>query len=91
MVSLTFGAWDKDDVAQLHSRGIQAWATVTCLEDALTSLDAGVDALIVQSHQAGGHQASFDDCRQPQPQSLEQLCREIVRAMNEQECRHHYR
>ena len=41
--------------------GIGVWCTVTTPGEAQTAAAAGVDALVVQGGEAGGHQSSFDD------------------------------
>lgn len=61
VVSFTFGCPASPIVAQLRSHGIAVWCTVTHPAEAKVATAAGVDALIVQGSEAGGHQASFDD------------------------------
>lgn len=61
VVSFTFGCAAGAIVAQLHSQGIAVWCTVTRPGEAQLATAAGVDALVVQGSEAGGHQASFDD------------------------------
>jgi nitronate monooxygenase len=48
-------------VVRLQSCGIAVWCTVTGPEEAKVAAAAGVDALVVQGSEAGGHQGSFDD------------------------------
>jgi nitronate monooxygenase len=48
-------------VGRLHANGIAVWCTVTQPWEATVAAAAGVDALVVQGAEAGGHQASFDD------------------------------
>ena len=59
--SFTFGCPDGAIVARLRGNGIAVWCTVTRPTEAKVAAAAGVDALIVQGSEAGGHQASFDD------------------------------
>jgi nitronate monooxygenase len=61
VVSFTFGFPESAIVERLHANGIAAWCTVTAPEEAKVAAAAGVDALVVQGSEAGGHQASFDD------------------------------
>jgi nitronate monooxygenase len=61
VVSLTFGCPDRATVARLQANAIAVWCTVTRPAEATIAASAGVDALIVQGAEAGGHQASFDD------------------------------
>jgi nitronate monooxygenase len=46
-------------VASLRGSGIAVWATVTSPAEAAVALAAGVDALVLQGAEAGGHQGSF--------------------------------
>jgi len=61
VVSLTFGCPPAEVVAGLNASGSEAWLTVTSPEEARQAAAAGADALIVQGHEAGAHQGSFDD------------------------------
>ena len=61
MVSFTFGCPDADVVASLRGEGIAVWCTITSPVEARLAAGAGVDALIVQGAEAGGHQGSFTD------------------------------
>jgi nitronate monooxygenase len=61
VVSFTFGCPDRATVQRLQANGIAAWCTVTRPEEATIAAAAGVDALILQGAEAGGHQASFED------------------------------
>jgi nitronate monooxygenase len=61
VVSFTFGCPDRAVVEQLHAAGAAVWATVTATGEARTAEAAGVDALVVQGVEAGGHRATFDD------------------------------
>jgi nitronate monooxygenase len=61
VASFTFGCPNRATVARLQSCGIAVWCTVTGPEEAKVAAGAGVDALVVQGSEAGGHQGSFDD------------------------------
>ena len=61
MASFTFGCPDRPIVARLQGSGIAVWCTVTGPTEAKVAAAAGVDALVVQGAEAGGHQGSFDD------------------------------
>jgi nitronate monooxygenase len=61
VVSFTFGCADRETIEELHAAGIDVWCTVTSAAEAEHAGSAGVDALIVQGGEAGGHQASFHD------------------------------
>jgi nitronate monooxygenase len=60
-VSFTFGCPDAALVERLHTHGIAAWATVTEPAEARLAALAGVDALILQGVEAGGHRGAFVD------------------------------
>jgi len=59
VVSFTFGCPPENIVKRLHACDVAVWATVTSPAEARTALAAGVDALVLQGTEAGGHQASF--------------------------------
>jgi nitronate monooxygenase len=59
VVSFTFGCPERELVASLCERGVAVWATVTSPAEAGIALAAGVDALVLQGAEAGGHQGSF--------------------------------
>jgi nitronate monooxygenase len=61
IVSFTFGCPPSELVERFHNASSEVWVTVTDPGEAETAVEAGVDALIAQGVEAGGHQASFDD------------------------------
>ena len=61
VVSFTFGCPAPQVISWLQGCGICVWCTVTTPGEAQTAAAAGVDALVVQGGEAGGHQSSFDD------------------------------
>jgi nitronate monooxygenase len=81
VVSFTFGAPPADVVAALHEQEIRTWGTVTSVEEARVAAAAGVDTLVVQGAEAGGHRALFvDDDAEPVP--LLQLLAEAAAAVD---------
>jgi nitronate monooxygenase len=60
-VSFAFGCPSAEVVEGVKETGAEAWVTVTTPEEARQAAAAGADALIVQGHEAGAHQGSFDD------------------------------
>ncbi len=76
VVSSTFGAFSREQVAQLHAVGSEAWVTVTSVAEAKAALYA--DGLIVQGPLAGGHRATWDQREEPGTESLELLVEAIV-------------
>ena len=67
VVSSTFATFDADEVATLHSVGTEVWATVATASDASVATANGVDALVVQGPEAGGHRSTFDGSAPEQP------------------------
>jgi len=61
VVSFTFGCPGREIVAALHAAGSSVWCTVTAPGEAAEVHAAGVDAVVVQGGEAGGHQGSFRD------------------------------
>jgi nitronate monooxygenase len=61
VVSTTFGLPGPDAIGAFHERDIAVWATITSPAEAILARDAGVDALIVQGAEAGGHRGAFVD------------------------------
>jgi nitronate monooxygenase len=63
VVSFTFGCPSADDVRRLRDAGAAVWVTVTTPDEACAAHATGVDALIAQGVEAGGHRGTFDDAR----------------------------
>lgn len=59
LVSFTFGLAPAAVVASLHRAGSRVLASVTSVAEALAAAETGVDALVVQHANAGGHSAAF--------------------------------
>ena len=79
VVSFTFGCPEREIVEWLRECGCRVWCTVTSDDEARQAAAAGVDALVVQGAEAGGHQGSFvDHDRMPRP--LLTLLDEVQRA-----------
>lgn len=60
VVSLHFGLLDAQRTAALKSAGCLLFATVTSLDEARAAKRAGVDVLVAQGIEAGGHRGIFD-------------------------------
>jgi NAD(P)H-dependent flavin oxidoreductase YrpB (nitropropane dioxygenase family) len=60
VVSFTFGLPAASDIAALRRAGITVWSSVTTAAEAVLAERAGVDGLVVQGTDAGGHSATFD-------------------------------
>jgi nitronate monooxygenase len=81
LVSFTFGLPEPVAAARLRRAGCALVQTVTSADEALESSDAGMDALIVQSPDAGGHWGTFTPGRPPQRQRLPELVRAVRAAV----------
>lgn len=60
-VSFHFGVPERSVVQALHDRGIVTLATATRPEEALLIQARGVDVIVAQGYEAGGHRGMFDD------------------------------
>jgi nitronate monooxygenase len=67
VVSTTFGCLAAETVSRLQESGTRVWATVTAAHEARAARDAGVDALVAQGAEAGGHRGSWRDDGEPSP------------------------
>jgi nitronate monooxygenase len=61
VISTTFGCLSAKTVARLQESGTRVWAMVTAAHEARAARDAGVDALVVQGAEAGGHRGAWRD------------------------------
>jgi nitronate monooxygenase len=61
VVSFHFGLPAGSIVRSLKDSGIMLLATVTSLDEARQAAEAGVDALVAQGYEAGGHRGVFDE------------------------------
>jgi nitronate monooxygenase len=81
VVSFHFGLPDPSRVAALRAAGIVLLASVTSLDEAVQAEAAGVDALVAQGDEAGGHRGVFDptapDARLPTVTLVQQLVRAV--------------
>jgi nitronate monooxygenase len=60
VISSIMGLFDLNYVRRLHEQGISWFACATTLDDALAAQQAGADAIVAQSMEAGGHRGTFD-------------------------------
>lgn len=81
-VSFTFGCPSRELVERFRRVGTATVATVTSAAEAARAAAAGVDALVVQGPDAGGHRATFDARAEPPTQPLPELLR-AVRAVTD--------
>lgn len=78
VVSFTFGCPDSEIVESIRAAGSAAWCTVTSAAEAEAATAAGVDALVVQGGEAGGHQGCFRDDGE-EPLSVLALLQQVAR------------
>ncbi len=79
VVSITFGCPGREIVESLRAGGSAVWCTVTSAAEAEAAAAAGVDALVVQGCEAGGHQGSFRDDDDEEPVSVLALLQQVAR------------
>ena len=60
VVSFHFGLATAQQIAALKAAGCELWATATSVEEAREIRAAGVDRIVAQGWQAGGHRGIFD-------------------------------
>lgn len=82
VVSLTFGLPDRAAVVALRSVGTRVLASVTAPHEARIARDVGVDGLVVQGPDAGGHSAVHDPARYPEPVATAELVRRVRREVD---------
>jgi nitronate monooxygenase len=73
VASFTFGLPSADECRRLRDADITTIGTVTTLAEAQTAVAAGVDALVAQGPDAGGHRGTFDPTAEPSSQPLAEL------------------
>jgi nitronate monooxygenase len=81
--SIGLGNPSPELVKRFHARGAKVIAMVATVEDARTIAASGVDALVVQGHEAGGHRSTW--VKRPSPQHADvgtmALVPQVVRAV----------
>jgi nitronate monooxygenase len=60
VVSFCFGLPSRERIETLHAAGIVLFATATNLDEGRAVASAGVDAVVAQGYEAGGHRGVFD-------------------------------
>jgi NAD(P)H-dependent flavin oxidoreductase YrpB (nitropropane dioxygenase family) len=70
------------DIAALQQVGSRVLASVTTPEEAMAAQTAGADGLIVQGPAAGGHSATFDPFRSPEPVETADLLGQVRLAVD---------
>lgn len=80
VVSFHFGLPRPDHVRAFHAAGIALVATATNLDEALAIEAAGLDAIVAQGYEAGGHRGMFDPDADDARLGTLALTRVLVRA-----------
>jgi nitronate monooxygenase len=80
LVSFTFGVPSPDIIRRFSALGLLVMVTVTSAYEAGVAIAAGVDSLVVQGPNAGGHRGTFAPDMEPNTESLHQLLDRIGHA-----------
>ena len=81
VVSVHFGLPRADQVAALHQAGIVLLGSATNVQEALSLQAAGIDAVVAQGYEAGGHRGVFDPHGEDSRLGTFALTRLLVRAL----------
>lgn len=81
VVSFHFGLPDAARIAALRAAGAVLVATVTSVDEGRTAVAAGMDAVVAQGIEAGGHRGTFDADALDDALSTLVLTRLLVRAL----------
>ena len=82
VVSFHFGLPSAEALSALRSRGIYLMASATNLEEARAIKAAGVDAIVAQGIEAGGHRGVFDPSEPDDALGMAVLTRLLVREID---------
>ena len=79
VISFHFGLPDADRIDALRGTGARLIATATSPDEARVIVDAGLDAIVAQGWQAGGHRGVFDPTAPDDRLTTEALTRQLAR------------
>ncbi|WP_108672198.1 NAD(P)H-dependent flavin oxidoreductase [Peribacillus acanthi] len=65
IISTAFGLLSSIEIEQINSKGIKTMAMVTTVKEAILAENHGVDVLVAQGSDAGGHRGTFDISEDP--------------------------
>ncbi|MEB2844518.1 nitronate monooxygenase [Rhizobiales bacterium RZME27] len=82
VVSFHFGIPAADKITAFKAAGMTTLATATNLEEALAIQNAGIDGIIAQGIEAGGHRGMFDPAETDERLGTLDLLRQLVRHIN---------
>lgn len=80
--SFTFGLIDEESITKCRRLGIMTMGTATTVEDAVTLEKTGVDAVIAQGVEAGGHRGLFFPDQEDQLISTENLVKSMTQTLS---------
>src|SRR6201999_3601827 len=78
VVSFHFGLPSAQVIARLKGAGVILLSTATNLEEAEQAAKAGIDAVVAQGYEAGGHRGMFDPAAQDSQLGVFALTRLLV-------------
>jgi nitronate monooxygenase len=78
IVSFHFGLPSAEAIAMLKSAGIALFSSATSLDEAELAVEAGVDAIVAQGYEAGGHRGLFDPAAPDSQMGVMALTRLLV-------------
>ncbi len=82
VVSFHFGLPSPETIARLKAAGIVLFSTATNLAEAKAAAAAGVDAIVAQGYEAGGHRGMFDPSAPDSQLGVLALIRLLVHAID---------
>ena len=82
IISFHFGLPGEDQVRALKQAGILMFGSATSIAEASQLADAGIDAIVAQGYEAGGHRGMFDYAARDDRLSTVALTRLLVRQIN---------
>ncbi|MGC5627552.1 nitronate monooxygenase [Georgenia sp. Z1344] len=82
LVSFTFGLPSGETITRFHDVGTAVWVTVAHARDAEAAAAAGVDAVVAQGPEAGGHRSTFAVVDTPDDAPLGELLRSVRAAVD---------
>jgi nitronate monooxygenase len=82
IVSFHFGVPDASRVRALHEAGIVLFGSATTLAEARILAEAGIDAIVAQGYEAGGHRGIFDPDAPDEKLGMLALTRILVDALD---------
>lgn len=80
--SFTFGIPSKEMITELKQSNIILMGTATTVREAIENEKAGMDIVVVQGSEAGGHRGSFIDGNQESLVGLMSLIPQVIDAVN---------